>query len=57
MSMSSLVKGIAVGAMTGAVVYAVSNSSSRQRHKVKTNAGKAIKAIGNVVEGISYMMS
>ena len=57
MSMSSLVKGITVGAMAGAVVYAVSNSSSRQRHKVKTNAGKAIKAIGNVVEGISYMMS
>lgn len=57
MSMSSLVKGIAAGAMAGAVVYAVSNSSSRQRHKVKTNAGKAIKAIGNVVEGISYMMS
>lgn len=57
MSASSIVKGVVAGAAAGAVVYAVSNSSARQRKKVKSSTGKAIRAIGNVVDGISFMMN
>lgn len=57
MSVSSIVKGVVAGAAAGAVVYAFSNSNAKQRKRVKTNTGKAIRAIGNVVDGISYMMN
>lgn len=56
-TMSSVVKGIAAGAVVGTATYMmVSNSKRRTANSLKKNAGKAIKAVGSVVENISYMM-
>lgn len=52
----SCLKGIAMGVTVGAITYAVSSCSCRSKKKMKKNTGKAIKAIGSVVDGISYMM-
>ncbi len=57
MSTSSLAKGISVGLTVGAVTYAIANASSGEKRKLKSRTGKAIRAIGDVMEGISAMMS
>lgn len=41
--------GIAAGMMT----YTVSSATSRQKNKIKRGTGKAIKAMGEVIDGVS----
>lgn len=56
-TMSSMVKGIAVGAVVGTATYMMtSNTKRRTANHLKKNTGKAIKAVGSVIENISYMM-
>lgn len=54
--MNSIVKSMALGVTVGAVTYAVTSKSSKQKRKMKHTAGKAIKAIGSAIDGISYML-
>jgi len=54
--MNSIVKSMALGLTVGAVTYAVTSTSGRQKRKMKSTAGKAIKAIGSAIDGISYMV-
>ncbi|NLZ45827.1 MAG: hypothetical protein GX896_03960 [Clostridiales bacterium] len=55
MNMSAITKGIAMGVAVGAVTYTVSNATKHQKKKMKSSTGKAIKAVGDMVQGISYM--
>lgn len=57
MNTGSLVKGISVGLTVGAVTYAIASASNGEKRKLKSRTGKAIRAIGDVMEGISSMMS
>ncbi len=56
MSISAIAKGITIGLAAGAITYTISNATGKQMKKVKNSAGKAIRAIGDVVDGISYML-
>lgn len=53
---SSMAKGIAAGAVVGAASYMMTSNKKRNKTMVKRNAGKAIKAVGTVIENVSYMM-
>lgn len=54
--MSSVVKGLAAGAAIGTATYMVSQTKKKTANTVKKNAGKALKAVGTVIENVSYMM-
>ena len=56
MSVSSVAKGVTIGITAGAVAYAFANASSKEKRRMKSNAGRAIHAIGNLVEGFNMMM-
>ena len=56
MNTTSLVKGISAGFTAGAVVYAISCATKREKRMLKSRTGKAVKAIGDVMEGISSIM-
>ncbi|MFT3951097.1 MAG: hypothetical protein QM689_03970 [Oscillospiraceae bacterium] len=57
MSFSSIVKGVSVGIAAGAATYAIANASGKSKRKVKSGTGRAIKAVGDVIEGLGFMMS
>lgn len=54
--MNSVFKSMALGVTVGAITYAVTSKSGKQKRKMKSTTGKAIKAIGSAIDGISYMM-
>lgn len=56
MRISSIAKGVSVGITAGAVAYAVANASSKEKRRMKSNAGRALHAIGDMVEGFNMMM-
>lgn len=55
MNISSLAKGLSIGMAVGAAAYALSNATKKDRRCLKSNAGKAIKAIGEVFEDFGTM--
>ncbi|MCI8405746.1 MAG: hypothetical protein HFE43_01840 [Oscillospiraceae bacterium] len=57
-TVSAVVKGVAAGAVVGAAAYMMSTAPSRKRQvqTAKKSAGRALKAVGNVIENVSYMM-
>ncbi|MEG0693508.1 MAG: hypothetical protein RR444_10575 [Oscillospiraceae bacterium] len=55
-TMSSVVKGLAAGAVIGTATYMMTTGKKKNNHNVKKNAGKALKAVGTVIENVSYMM-
>ncbi|MBR4555011.1 MAG: hypothetical protein IKO27_05400 [Ruminococcus sp.] len=56
MNVSSLVKGISVGLTAGAVAFAVANATSREKRDLKKNAGRALRALGDIVEGVGDIL-
>lgn len=56
MSMGPLVKGMAAGITVGAITYAMTNTSSKQKRKLKRSACKMIGKACSVVDGICCMM-
>lgn len=54
--MSSVVKGIAAGAVVGTATYMMSTAKKNTGSKMKKNATKAMKAVGTVIENVSYLM-
>ncbi len=56
MKMSSVIKGMGVAVTVGAATYAVANTSSRQKKKMKKTVSRVMKKANNFVDGISYMM-
>ncbi|MBE6837310.1 MAG: hypothetical protein E7509_04865 [Ruminococcus sp.] len=51
--LSSIMKGVSMGIMAGAVTYTISSASSRQKNKIKSSTGRAIKAMGDVIDGVT----
>ena len=56
MSISSIAKGISVGLTAGAIAFAVANATSKEKRDLKKNAGRALRAIGDIVEGVGDIM-
>lgn len=56
MKMSSLMKGVSMGIATGVMTYTIANATSRQKNKIKRSTGKAFKAVGEVIDGVSNMI-
>ncbi len=56
MKAGSIATGVSVGLTAGAVAYAISSASSKDKKRLKSRTGKAIRAIGDVMDGISMMM-
>ncbi len=57
MNIPSLCKGIAVGVVTGAAVYAVTNATKSNKRMVKSNAMKAVRSVSSMLEGLGCMFS
>jgi gas vesicle protein len=50
-------KGIAAGMIVGTAVGMISNPlTSRKRSHMKKNAGKALRAVGELIQNAQYMM-
>lgn len=56
MSMGTFIKGMTLGVTVGALTYAVTSTSSKQKRRMKRTANKAIKTVGSVIDGITCMM-
>ncbi|MFR0880306.1 MAG: hypothetical protein ACLSGN_02290 [Oscillospiraceae bacterium] len=56
MEIKSMVKGVAIGMMTGTAVYMISRSPDRKKKMLKKSTGKAIKAFGTAVDCFSSMI-
>lgn len=55
-AVSSVAKGMAAGVAVGAVTYMMTNSKRKRNKAIKKGAGKAIKAVGTIVDNVSTMM-
>lgn len=56
MNRKTIAKGLAVGTVAGIAFYGLSRSSMNKRHSIKRNAGKALKAVGSVIDEITSVM-
>lgn len=56
MNIKSIAMGVAAGAATGLVTYAVSAAGTKKRRDIRKNAGKALKAAGTVLEDITSVI-
>ncbi len=56
MKMKSVISGVSMGIAAGTVIYAISEASSREKKMLKSRTGRALRAMGDVVDGISMMM-
>ena len=56
MEIKSMVKGAAIGMMTGTAVYMISRSPDRKKKMLEKSTGKAIKAFGTAVDCFSSMI-
>lgn len=56
MNMKSLAKGAAAGAMAGLAVYAMSNARPMKKMSIKRDAGKTLKAAGNLLDDIKSVI-
>lgn len=57
-TISAVVKGVTAGAVIGTATYMITTAPSRKKQmsSAKKSAGKALRAVGNVIENVSYMM-
>ncbi len=56
MKLKAVISGVTMGAAVGGACYMLSKATSKQKHDIKKNAGKAIKAAGNVLDDITSLM-
>ncbi|MCI5845583.1 MAG: hypothetical protein MRZ94_07360 [Oscillospiraceae bacterium] len=56
MRVKSIVRGLTVGAVVGTACYMLSKASSRQKHDIRKNTTKAIKAAGCVLDDITSLI-
>lgn len=56
-NVAPILTGVAVSAAVGTAAYMMSGMGKKSHTKaLKKNAGKAVKAMGEVVDSFSYMM-
>ena len=56
MNIVSLAKGAAAGAIVGFACYAFSNARPMKKMSIKRDAGKTLKAAGNLLEDIKSVI-
>lgn len=56
MQIKAMVTGIAAGTAVGTVCYILAGSSARQRRHLRHATGRALRAIGSMMEGMSDMI-
>lgn len=56
MNVMSLAKGAAVGTVVGFACYAISNARPVKKMSIKRDAGKALKAAGNLLDDIKSVI-
>ena len=56
MNMKSLAKGAAAGAVVGFACYALSNARPMKKMSIKRDAGKTLKAAGNLLDDIKSVL-
>lgn len=56
MNMKAITTGVTAGAAIGLAFYAFSSASIMKKHSIRKNAGKTLKAAGNLLEDITSMM-
>ena len=56
MNITSLCKGIAVGVVTGAAVYAVTNATKSEKRHLKSDTIRAVRAVSSMREGLGSMV-
>ena len=52
----AMVTGAAAAAVVGTASYMVTSSKKKTTTMMKKNAGKALRAVGTMIENASYMM-
>lgn len=57
MKVKSIVTGVSFAIAAGTTAYAIANATSREKRMLKSRTGKALHAMGDVMEGISSMLS
>jgi len=55
MNITSLCKGIAVGVVTGAAVYAVTNATKAEKRHLKSDTIRAVRSVSSMLEGLGSM--
>ena len=55
MNIPSLCKGITIGIVTGAAVYAVSNATRAERRHLKSSTIRAVRSISSMLERLGSM--
>ena len=56
MNLISLAKGAAAGAVVGFACYAFSNARPMKKMSIKRDAGKTLKAAGNLLDDIKSVL-
>lgn len=56
MTVKSMIKGVGLGAAAGTVIYVMSKATSRQKHDIRRNTNKAIKAAGCILDDITSII-
>lgn len=57
MNVSSLVKGAAVGMAAGVVTYALTNATSGEKRRFKSNTMKAMRSVGSMMDILGAMFT
>ena len=55
MNIPSLCKGITIGVLAGAAVYAVTNASRADKRHLKTDMIRAVRSVSSMLEGLGSM--
>lgn len=53
---TSMVKGLATGLAVGTATYMISSAMGNNNKALKRNAGKAIRAVGTIIDNVTSMM-
>ena len=56
MNGNALIKSISLGASVGTAAFMVFSAADKKKHSIKRNAGKMLKAAGNVFDEITSVM-
>lgn len=56
MNKAAITTGLTAVTAVGLACYAFSTASIMKKHSIKKNAGKTLKAAGNLIEDITSMM-
>ena len=56
MNMNAMLKSISIGASVGTACFMAFSAADKKKHSIKRNAGKMLKAAGNVLDDITSAM-